>query len=388
MGSSAPEPGAGHAAPPLLSRHMLLWAWLPTVLITALHFASAPDAVWQHDILRRMYYLPIILAAFSCGLRGGGLLAVVVALAYAPHAFTHLAHMDPAHTLEKALELVLYLVVGGVSGVLVDREQSRQRELTATALRLQAALEEQQRTAEQLIRAGRLAALGELVAGIAHEIKNPLHSLRGTAEVVDRDVPGDSPRRRMWELHVKEIDRLGEVAERFLSFARPTAAEPRSIDLAQVVGRTAELVEAQGRQQRIEVVVEPAAGPISPVFADPQQLTQVLLNVALNGIQAMADEGGTLRFSLAPGRDGERTYAVVEVSNDGPAIPDRRLERIFDPFVTTKAEGVGLGLSVASRIMEQHGGFIRVRNLGPERGVAFSIFLPTSGSAGEPPPGR
>ena len=355
---------------------MLLMAWLPTVLFTVLHYASGPDLHWLHDILRRLYYIPIILAAFSCGLRGGLLLAVVVAVAYGPHAFTHLMHMDPAHTLEKVLELVLYLVVGGVSGLLVDRERHRQHQLFETAGMLRTALEEQRRTTDQLIRAGRLAALGELVAGIAHEIKNPLHSLRGTAEVVDQDIPADSPRRRMWELHTREIDRLKRVADRFLSFARPSLPESRAIDLHQTVKQTAELVRAQARQQGIEVVVEPPDSDGIMVQADPQQLTQVLLNIAINGIQAMAGKTGTLRFCQASERRGDKSYAVVEVSNSGPPIPKEDRERIFDPFFTSKAEGVGLGLSVASRIMEQHGGFIRVRNVGGHSGVVFAVYLP------------
>ena len=356
---------------------MLLWAWLPTILFTVCHYASSPHLHWLHDVLRRMYYLPILLAAFACGLRGGLLLAIVVTLAYSPHAFTHWLHMDPARTLEKVLEVVLYLVVGGVSGMLVDRERRRQRELADSAASLREALQEQERTAEQLIRTGRLAALGELVAGIAHEIKNPLHALRGTAEIVDRDVPLDSPRRSMWELHMKEIDRLGHVAERFLSFARPTAPQSQPIDLREAIRRAAELIGGQARQEGITVEVAPLGEALITVNADPQQLTQVLLNITLNAVQSMTEGIGS-RLSLAIKREsrGESAYAVVAIENDGPPIPPADLERIFDPFVTTKAGGVGLGLSVASRIIEQHGGFIRASNLGEDRGTAFSVYLP------------
>lgn len=377
MASAAPDPGPPPARS-LLSGNMLLAAWLPTALFSILHYSTSVEVHWMHDILRRMYYLPIILAAFSCGLRGGMLLAVVVAVIYAPHAFTHLVHIDPAHTLEKVLEMVLYLVVGGVSGMLVDRERHRQGQLFQAAGMLREALDEQERTREQLIRTGRLAALGELVAGIAHEIKNPLHALRGTAEVIDQDIPEGSPRRRMWELHLEEIDRLKRVADRFLSFARPTRPESQSVELYQLIRRTAQLVGAQARQEKVEVVMEPPADPAVTVRADPQQLTQVLLNIAINAIQAMAGGGGrTLRFSLARRRLGGGDYAVVEVANDGPAIPEEDQERIFDPFVTAKADGVGLGLSVASRIMAQHDGFIRVASLDPQ-GVAFSIWVPAS----------
>jgi signal transduction histidine kinase len=287
-------------------------------------------------------------------------------------------HTDPAHTLEKILELLLYLVVGGVAGVLVDRERKRQGELFA-------ALAEQRRMADQLVRAGRLAALGELVAGIAHEIKNPLHALRGTAEVVDPLVPKDSPENRMWQLHLKELDRLGQVADRFLSFARPAPLARKELKLADVVQRAHDLIEAQARQQDVRVSVEPVTFDVASdvasdvaghVFADEQQLAQVLLNIGINGLQAMEAGGGDLRFSMRQDRRGDQDFAVVCLTNSGPPIPKADIERIFDPFVTSKSDGVGLGLSIANRIVEQHGGFLEAENLSDPTGVRFSVYLP------------
>lgn len=366
------EPVDSPGLPSLFSARMLLIAWLPAALVTLAHYVTGPQLHWLHDVLRRLYYLPILFAAFSHGLRGGLLLSLAVAAAYSPHAFTHLMQRDPAHTLEKALELLLYLVVGAVAGILVDRERRRRQQLHH-------ALEEQRRTADQLVRAGRLAALGEMVAGIAHELKNPLHALRGTAEVVDGAVAEQTPERRMWELHKREIDRLEQVAERFLSFARPTPPERSDVDLRQVVERTTTLVTAQARQHRVELVVEPVADASTcRVQADEQQLVQVLLNITLNALQALGERGhgGSVRFRLDERRRGEATYHVVTVSNDGPPIPEADLERIFDPFVTSKPEGAGLGLSIASRIVEGHGGFIEVRNLGDGQGVELEVWLP------------
>jgi signal transduction histidine kinase len=363
----------------LISRQMVLLVWLPAALITLLHYVTGPELHWLHDVLRRLYYLPILLAAFALGLRGGLLVALVVAAAYSPHAFTHLAHQDPAHTLEKVLELLLYLVVGGVAGILVDRERRRAGELRE-------ALEEQRRTADQLVRAGRLAALGEMVAGIAHELKNPLHALRGTAEVVDGAVAADAPQRRLWELHKQEIDRLEHVAGRFLSFARPAAPERRELDLEQVVQKTCSLVEAQARKQNVSLSVVPGEGRAA--LADEQQLAQVLLNITLNALNAIGAAGGAVRYTLGSETRGERPYITLAVENDGPPIPEADLERIFDPFFSKDArgDGAGLGLSIASRIVEGHGGFIEARNKRiPEGraggqdghgGVVFTVFLP------------
>jgi len=362
-------------AGPLWDPRLLLTAWLPAMLITALHYLTGPEYHWFHDVLRRLYYLPILFAAFSHGLRGGLVLAVAVALAYSPHAFTHLMHMDPAHTLEKSLELLLYVVVGVVAGGLVDRLRRRQQELVETTDKLKKALEEQRRTADQLVRAGRLAALGELVSGIAHELKNPLHALRGTAEVVDGAVPKDAPQRPMWELHLKEIDRLGDTAERFLSFARPTPLERVEVELISVLKHTRDLIEAQARQQGVELKVVAIPRGLT-VMADQQQLIQVLLNIMLNAVQALAETGGAVTCSLARSRRGEREYVEICVADDGPSIPPPEQERIFDPFVTTKSEGSGLGLSIAARIVEQHDGFIEVREPDDRPGVVFVVLLP------------
>ena len=132
--------------------------------------------------------------------------SAVVSLTYVPHAFVHmghLAHADPAGTWEKALEIVLYNAVGAVAGYLAGAERRRR-------CQLELAIEEQKRLQKQLVRAGRLGALGELVAGVTHEIKTPLHALRGTAEIVDPIISQDAPERRMWEIHVSEL--LGNCA--------------------------------------------------------------------------------------------------------------------------------------------------------------------------------
>ncbi|MCC6748177.1 MAG: sensor histidine kinase [Deltaproteobacteria bacterium] len=364
----------------LFSPAMLLAAWVPAVVITVLHYLTGAEHHGFHDILRRLYYLPIILASFSCGLRGGLLVATLVTAAYSPHAFTHLGHMDPAAPLEKSLELLLYLVVGGVTGRLVDRERARQHELGE-------ALKEQQRTAAELIRAGRLAALGEMVSAMAHEIKNPLHALRGTAEVVDAVVPKDAPQHRLWELHRQEIDRLESVAVRFLSFARPSPPERRSVDLAQVVERVRTLIAPQAQRDHVTIEVpERTADPAQTVAADEQQLVQVLLNISLNGLQAMEAAAGSLSFQLAREQRHRQAFAVIRIENTGPTIPEAKLERIFDPFFTTKESGSGLGLSIAARIVEQHGGLLEVENLPAGRGVRFSVLLPEGTSAGPTTP--
>jgi signal transduction histidine kinase len=177
----------------LFTARMVLTAWLPCLAITALHYGSPVHHGWLHEVLRRLYYLPILFAAFSEGLRGGITLSVFAAAVYFPHAFTGLVSRDPADALVKGLEILLYNIVAVVAGLLVDRERGERRKQERLARELSEALAEQRRIEAQLIRAGRLGALGELTAGIAHEIKNPLHALKGTAEILRDVVPPDAP---------------------------------------------------------------------------------------------------------------------------------------------------------------------------------------------------
>ncbi len=370
---------------PVFSPRMLLYAWLPGVVITVFHYRVGTGAheAWIHDLLRRLYYLPILFAAFSGGLRGGVALSVFVSLIYFPHAFVSLVARDPGDALEKGLEILLYNIVAVVAGLLVDRERRERDKQERLARKLSESLEEQRRIESQLIRAGRLGALGELTAGIAHEIKNPLHAMKGTAEILRDVVPAEAPERRMLELHMKEIDRLAQTAERFLAFARPAPADRRPVDLRDVAGRVAALVETQARKEGVATVVAQYAGTEAPlVLADPDQLAQLLLNVAINGVQAMAPGGGgTLSIALRTERRGAKTIHVATVANTGPPIPEEELARVFDPFFPTKDGGTGLGLSICSRIADQHDGVLSVANLADGRGVAFSLALPAAGTA-------
>lgn len=363
---------------PVFSGRMLLAAWAPLLAITVAHYRVGAEYAWAHDVLRRLYYLPILFASFSGGLRGGIAVSVFASLIYFPHAFLSLVAQDPGDALEKGLEILLYNIVAVVAGLLVDRERAEREKQQRLARKLSEALDEQRRIEAQLIRAGRLGALGELTAGIAHEIKNPLHTMKGTAEILRDVVPQEAPERRMLDLHLEEIDRLAQTAERFLAFARPAPPDRRPLDLEDVVRRVASLVETQARREGIGVEVAPYGGKARPrVLGDPDQLTQLLLNIAINGVQAMSGgAGGTLRFSVVRERYGDRAFCIARLANTGPPIPEDRIERVFDPFFTTKDGGTGLGLSICSRIADQHDGVISVRNLPEGEGVEFSLALP------------
>ncbi len=366
---------------PVFSRRMVFVAWVPCLLITVLHYRTLSEYAWAHDVLRRLYYLPILFAAFSGGVRGGISVSVFASLIYFPHAFLSLVARDPGDALEKGLEILLYNIVAVVAGLLVDRERRERETQQRLARKLSEALEEQRRIESQLIRAGRLGALGELTAGIAHEIKNPLHTMKGTAEILRDAIPSKAPERRMLDIHMEEIDRLAQTAERFLTFARPAPSDRRPLDLREVVQRVASLVETQASREGVTTEIAPYDGGEPPtVMGDADQLTQLLLNIAINGVQALTGRGGgTLSFSVFPERHGGKGYFCVGLKNDGPPIPEDQRERIFDPFYTTKDGGTGLGLSICSRIADQHDGLLSVRNLPEGGGVVFTLALAAEG---------
>ncbi len=366
---------------PLLSLSALAFLWLPIAAVTAAHYLTGEELHYLHDIFRRLYYIPIILAAFLFGLSGALAASIVVSVVYVPHAFTTFVVMDPAHGIEKVLEILLYNVVAVVTGWLAERERRERQRAQALVRSLEATLEEKRVMEAELIRAGRLSALGELTAGLAHEIKNPLASLKGTAQILGDEIAPDSPRRKMLDLHLREIDRLGATLDRFLAFASPHEVQRREVDLGQVVEDVLALVDAQARRAQVRVVRKP--GDIPRVFCDRDKIAQVLMNLVLNAIQAMPG-GGEVRIGLCEVTRGGRRFACLEVSDSGPGVPQDLRDRIFNPLFTTRPEGAGLGLSISARIVEAHQGLIEVSDANPDapngrRGACFRVLLPAGG---------
>lgn len=348
--------------------------------ISLLHYLTPLHLPMLHDIFQRLYYLPIILAAFWFGLRGGIATSIVVSLLYVPHILFQWGD-QPSLELEKYLELVLYNVVGGITGFLSQREEQRRLELQESALgledsfrRLQSQTDLILRIEEQLRRAERMSALGELSAVLAHEIRNPLGSIKGTAEILRDDYhPGDK-KYEFLEILIKEADRLNRVVEDFLGLARPLPVERELIDLEAELGEVLTLVsqEAMGRGISLELV----PGHLPAVHGDRERLRQVFLNIILNGIHATG-RGGSLRVSAGQVTLGDSRTPGVEVSfaDTGTGIDPEKLPRIFEPFYTTKSGGTGLGLAIAQRIVESHGGTIDVEStLG--KGTTFRVKLP------------
>jgi signal transduction histidine kinase len=235
--------------------------------------------------------------------------------------------------------------------------------------------------AEQLKRADRLATIGELAAGIAHEIKNPLAGIAGATQILAKEFTGDDPRRQVTQEILKLIERLDTTIKDLLEFARPSPPESVLTNLSDLMSRTLFLVERmpEKKDQGVEIVVDiDREMPLVPV--DPDQIRQVFLNMAVNAVQAMRD-GGTLTVTMRSGADEELgevqpadSYIVISFEDTGSGMDEAQQRSIFTPFYTTKTQGTGLGLPITMRIIEQHGGRITVQSA-PGRGTVFRIYL-------------
>jgi signal transduction histidine kinase len=226
---------------------------------------------------------------------------------------------------------------------------------------------------DRLAHADRLAAIGTLAAGVAHEIRNPLVSVRTFIQLLPERLDDEEFRTSFRELALGEIDRICGLINDLLAFSRPGLTEPESTDVAELARQITRLLDAEARKQDIRLACEAAAGT-PRVWASEAQLKQVLMNVVLNGIQACPG-AGRVRVSTRGERRNASHWCVIEVADTGPGIGDADGGRIFDPFFTTKALGSGLGLFIARRIVEDHAGTIHAAR-GPEGGCMFTIHLP------------
>jgi two-component system sensor histidine kinase PilS (NtrC family) len=232
-------------------------------------------------------------------------------------------------------------------------------------------LTELRRMEDELRRADRLAALGSMAAQLAHEIRNPLASMRGSAQMLSQDAPADPAARRLANILVRESDRLSSLLEDFLKFARPPPPSLQTVSLDHLVGETVEMVRADplSRGVELEVRAEPVRSAV-----DAGQFRQVLLNLLRNAMEAA--QGGKVRVQVESAPEGPR----IRVWDSGGSIPPQDLERVFEPFFTTRDHGTGLGLSTAHSIVSAHGGKISVSSA-PASGTEFVVQLP--GTAGQ-----
>jgi len=259
-----------------------------------------------------------------------------------------------------------------------SRLEERRRENHRLISELEERVEQKTR---ELLRADRLATLGGIAAGFAHEIGNSLNVIRGYASVAERELPADHPNREDVMAIRRETGRAAAMLERFLVFARARDSQAHAQSIEPILREAVEVVGPAAAQAGVERVVE-LAGPLPLVVADAGLLRQAFLNLCVNAVHAMRDQGGG-RLTARARVEGQQV--VVEVSDSGPGLEQEVARRIFEPFFTTKAEGTGLGLPIVRQAVEAHGGTVTLESQ-PGRGATFRIRLPVArpGAGGEP----
>jgi len=223
---------------------------------------------------------------------------------------------------------------------------------------------------KEVQRSERLASLGRMAAGIAHEIRNPLSSIKGFAQYFRNKFPPDSEDRNYAAVMADEVDRLNRVIQDLLNFARPQEPNLKPIDVPPLIRHALRLIQSDIRDKDIRVTEDIPPDADFTIAGDGDMLTQVFLNLFLNAIEAM-QTGGRLGIALRKSREDMQ----IEISDNGDGIPPENLSRIFDPFFTSKKGGTGLGLAIVYRIVESHHGEIKVDSQ-PGKGSAFVLRFP------------
>lgn len=465
--------------------------------ITALHLYTTTVGTGSvlHLLYRRLYFVPILYAAFVFGKRGGVLAAFGAAIPFGLHAQISLGGLVGAGT-DNLLEIIMYFAIGLLFGTLRDMEERKTADLRQVSMRLEEAYKKLEERAiqliniqdytqsilrsitsgvltvgpdgsvttvnpaaerllgvseydivpraigsvfrddgglskdvekvlagrlpltlrevtmvtragrtvhvqastsrmravggrilgavvtledvseikaltEQLIRADRLAAMGELTAGVAHEVRNPLGVIRASVQLLE-DAQGDAERiHEAADVIKQEIDRLDKVIKALLDFGRPSKPTFLAVDIEDVLRDVVLFTNRFAKQAEVRIVEEYAGG-LPGVEADPDQLKQVFLNLVTNAVQVMGDAGGTITIGTRLNGD----YVEVTVSDTGPGIASENIGRVFDPFFSTRSDGTGLGLTMVHRIIDDHDGHIEVESA--PTGTVFRVSIPVA----------
>lgn len=309
--------------------------------------------------------LPVISAATEFGLVGTTVFSLLACL----HNASFIMFLEPGSFVlwtdegrQFLLRMLILIVVGFLTNQLAEASRRETKRFQETAVKLEAAV-------AQVRRAERLAALGQLTAGLAHELRNPLGTIKTSAELLARSVPKDNAiAHEMTGYISSEVDRTNQIITRFLDFARPQHLRLELADIAAILDKT--IASLPGVQ-----VYKNYSPDVPPVRVDAELLERVFSNLIQNAAQA-SPPGGVVTVKTQLLNDDRLEVAVID---RGSGIDPKNLESIFNPFFTTKAEGVGLGLAICSKIVDEHGGHIVVDST-PGEGSVFRVVLPVDGA--------
>lgn len=357
---------------------------MSVVLIGCLHAFTPGSLHFFHDTFRRLSYFPITIAAILFGVRGGLIIAGLTSLAFIPHLLIFMGK-SPETYLSELTEIVLYLLAGLVIGMIASKEKKLREKYKTLSEELAESYQKLHKGArtlidveEQLRANQKISAIGKLSASLVHEIKNPLASIRGAAEIVLDDYPAENKKRKFPEIIIKETYRLDQTVNQVLDFAKPVPIERHAIHLPlkQTVAHVLNLIGMQLKKSRIQL--EHSIDDHAESFpVDNDRLSQVLMNLILNANDAIGKTGSINLIAYIKDNN-----LMIEITDNGPGIPTEMVENIFNPFITGKEKGNGLGLSISRKIIESQGGSLIV-DVTYTDGARFIITLPPHGQTAD-----
>ena len=326
-----------------------------------------------------IYYLPVFTAALHFEALGTLIWTAIASAAYS--AYLYPAMQQYELTRESVAELALRILFFFLAAVVINQFATKSRRQTERYQRLAEELAESNRQLEkaqaEARRSERLAALGQMSAGLAHEIRNPLGVIKGSSEMLNQKLSNADPLSAELAGYISsEVNRLSALVTRFLDFARPLHAHAHPQEVTAVMDHVLKSVADQWKGGLVRVTKNYA--PDLPLaMIDEGLCEQVFVNLIQNAYEAMGEKGGELQVEISRGWFDGCTVIEVRLDDSGPGIPEELREQIFNPFFTTKKTGVGLGLSIVSKIMDEHHGSIRVEQ-SSENGTRFVLNFPAA----------
>ena len=344
------------------------------IAISIAHYTTNPALIWWHVVYQDLCYAPILVAAYWFGAPGGVAAALLAGLGTIVH-FHEAWHDNLPFIISEYGQEVGFVIAGAVGGALATAQRRATRRHEQARAEVEAANAELRASHDQLMRADRLSSLGEIAAGLAHEIGNPLGGVKGALEIITSRATHGSPEAEFAELASREIGRLERLIQEFLRYARPHEPRRAATDIFDVLERVVSLLNREAEDHGVSVNVVRTKLP--RVAIDGEQMAQVVVNVVLNAIQ-VSSQGG----QVAIGASVRDESLAVDVRDEGPGIRPEHLPKIFDPFFSTKKRGTGLGLAISNRIVQSHDGRIEV--VQPDRGTIIRVWLPLGALRPEP----
>ena len=375
------------------NKNVLWWSLICTmiVIISALHYTTSTMNWQYHLIYMQSYFIPILVAAFQFGVRGGILSAVFVSVLYLPHIMLHWGGLIEAN-LMRFLQIVLFYVIGYLTGFKAKREQEEKKRFQETAGELERSLrilnertEKLSDLEKQLRQYDRLSVIGELTASLAHEVRNPLGSIRGAVEIMQDELPEAMKKSEFFRILIEETKRLNTVVENYLQYARRQAPEMKIFDIKETIQNARILLSGQFSRNGHELILKL---PDKSCFikGDPNQLWQILINLLLNADQAMPEEGEILISLTGDGESlkdkrelkeqSHNGYYKLTVTDRGIGLAPEQIKEIFKPFFSSKPGGTGLGLAIVKRIVVENNWQIEIDSKQGE-GTSFHLIIPS-----------